>query len=406
MDDVTAPRPLEPDELAQLGDILKSHLKLSSTSCAFQAEADAEDVLNYAFDLIGDGEDVGHVISEVSDLEMEICGEESLQGMREDIAEFLVKMEGKGWKNKWARIQSGEAAAQSNNGGGGGGGGSKWGGGGGMNADPAAFYMNQNKGASSFKAREAAKKDAMEQNMKYDYKFEGGSGGGGGGPEEDDEDDEPPQAPPSANGGKSADEMRRIELMKVMQDRSLSNEDKVKRMEEIRDKYGDTTPVAASAPQVRNGAAAPATRSGGGGRRASPPTARGNGSSSAPTIRNSSGVFETRGGRAGYGDIIAQREAASGQEVIKNNSKVISRSGNMSSSGVIESQRTKKLTYAEQLQLREAQRGEEVIRNNSKVISRSGSVASSGTIEASGKKLTYGEMLQAREAAMGEEVIK
>ena len=78
----------------------------------------------------------------------------------------------------------------------------------------------------------------------------------------------------------------------------------------------------------------------------------------------------------------------------------------MSSSGVIESQRTKKLTYAEQLQLREAQRGEEVIRNNSKVISRSGSVASSGTIEASGKKLTYGEMLQAREAAMGEEVIK
>ena len=47
MDDIAAPRPLTPEETDELKATLKSHLRLHNSPCAFQAEADADDLLNY-----------------------------------------------------------------------------------------------------------------------------------------------------------------------------------------------------------------------------------------------------------------------------------------------------------------------------------------------------------------------
>jgi hypothetical protein len=52
--------------------------------------------------LVEDNETVGQIINEVRDLGFtEICTEETLEALRVKLAEFLVGMEGRGWKNKW-----------------------------------------------------------------------------------------------------------------------------------------------------------------------------------------------------------------------------------------------------------------------------------------------------------------
>lgn len=103
MDDITSPRPFENDEeVSTLSTLLKSQLNLHNVSCPFQAEADATDVTNYILELVEDNETVGQIINEVRDLGFtEICTEETLEALRVKLAEFLVGMEGRGWKNKW-----------------------------------------------------------------------------------------------------------------------------------------------------------------------------------------------------------------------------------------------------------------------------------------------------------------
>jgi len=92
-DDISAPRPLTPEESSELHALLKSTLKLSNSPCAIQAEEDAKDLLNYAFDLIGDGETVGDVLEELEFMEMEICPSSTLDEMGVRLAKFLSKLD-------------------------------------------------------------------------------------------------------------------------------------------------------------------------------------------------------------------------------------------------------------------------------------------------------------------------
>lgn len=59
---LTAPRGLTPTELSELRTILKSSLKITSET----DEDDADNLLEYAFDLIDSAENVGHIAEEVS----------------------------------------------------------------------------------------------------------------------------------------------------------------------------------------------------------------------------------------------------------------------------------------------------------------------------------------------------
>ena len=118
MDDITSPRPFENDEeVSTLSTLLKSQLNLHNVSCPFQAEADATDVTNYILELVEDNETVGQIINEVRDLGFtEICTEETLEALRVKLAEFLVGMEGRGWKNKWeAAVRKDTEQQQQNN---------------------------------------------------------------------------------------------------------------------------------------------------------------------------------------------------------------------------------------------------------------------------------------------------
>lgn len=59
---LSAPRDLTEDESAQLRQLLKATLIISSDD----DEEDAENLLDYAIDMIDSGENVGHVAEEVS----------------------------------------------------------------------------------------------------------------------------------------------------------------------------------------------------------------------------------------------------------------------------------------------------------------------------------------------------
>ena len=343
MDDVTPPRALEPDELAELSDMLKEHLILSAVPKA-QAEDDAEDLLNYAFDLIGDGVSVGEVISEVDDLGLEICSAESLDGMRKSLADYFIALGGGG----------GGSAQKSSSGGGGGSSdynplvqsirdeskAKQYGGGPGINCDPTAFYMKQNKGASSFKTREAAKKNAQEQNMKYDYKYEGGGGGGSA----EGSSASSPQSVKESLGDKSVDDMRREELMAIMKDRTLSKEEKARMSEEVRAKYGGGGGV--DSPQD---SPAPSRR----------PVH--DDSSNGYDRSASGGAIESTGSRKmGYAEQLQAEEKARGEKVLKNTSRVTMSTQSSAGGGVVEGKGSRKMGYAEQLQEMERARGEAV----------------------------------------------
>ena len=76
IDDILPPlRPLTTEEHSELTDILRSTLNLSNTSCAIQAEEDACDLINYAFELIDDKMTVCDVIEELEFMDLEICRE-------------------------------------------------------------------------------------------------------------------------------------------------------------------------------------------------------------------------------------------------------------------------------------------------------------------------------------------
>ena len=81
-DSATPSRALTPPEIDELKSSLKSHLRLHNSPCAFQAEADADDLLNYALDMIEDGNNVNSVCEELNFMEMSICDEEVLEEVR------------------------------------------------------------------------------------------------------------------------------------------------------------------------------------------------------------------------------------------------------------------------------------------------------------------------------------
>ena len=59
---LTAPRDLSPNEMASLRDLLKSQLVINGDD----DDEDAENLLDYAVDMIDSGENIGHVAEEVS----------------------------------------------------------------------------------------------------------------------------------------------------------------------------------------------------------------------------------------------------------------------------------------------------------------------------------------------------
>ena len=61
-DQLCAPRDLSEDETAKLRGLLKTQLIISSDD----DDVDADDLLDYAVDMIESGENVGHVTDEVS----------------------------------------------------------------------------------------------------------------------------------------------------------------------------------------------------------------------------------------------------------------------------------------------------------------------------------------------------
>jgi hypothetical protein len=377
MDGVKAPRPFEGNEQSDLCDLLKSTLHLHNVSCPFQAEADAEDVLNYIFDMVTDGENVGHVINEVRDLGFdEICSQESLEKIRECLAEFLVKMEGKnGWKDKFAIMKS------------------------------------------------------------------TGSGGGGDSTQQNNTAvPPPPKSAPAQFSVCSASPMqpeasRQRMSSEDIKERDSSYAEEIKSRE--RNRHTTVSSVGAQAPgrkmtyaeeiQAREREKGEEVLKNSASMQAQMQSRSGQVSASR-VESNGSGDSGSKGRRKmTYAEEIQAREKERGEEVIKNcaktQAKMPGRAGQVGSSTTVESQgrgysgTCRRLSYAEEIQAREKERGEEVIKNcaktQAKMPGRAGQVGSSMTVESQGRgysgtcrRLSYAEEIQARERERGEEIIK
>ena len=101
MDDISAPRPLTSDETDELKVTLKSHLRQHNSPCAFQAEADADDLLNYALDMIEDGNTIQHVCEELEFMEMSICDVEVLEKIKMELCTYMNELTKKVKKGNW-----------------------------------------------------------------------------------------------------------------------------------------------------------------------------------------------------------------------------------------------------------------------------------------------------------------
>jgi len=101
MDDISAPRPLTSEETDELKATLKSHLRLHNSPCAFQAEADADDLLNYALDMIEDGNTIQHVCEELEFMEMSICDVEVLEKIKMELCTYMTELTKKVKKGNW-----------------------------------------------------------------------------------------------------------------------------------------------------------------------------------------------------------------------------------------------------------------------------------------------------------------
>jgi len=66
--DTTAPRELSQDEISSLHVLLKSKMNISNDS----HEQDADDLIEYAIEMVGDGKTVGYITDEVSS-SLSIC---------------------------------------------------------------------------------------------------------------------------------------------------------------------------------------------------------------------------------------------------------------------------------------------------------------------------------------------
>jgi len=80
-----APRDLSEDETANLRDLLTSQLVIS---CDDEKE-DAENLLDYAVDMIDSGENIGHVTEELKFMEMPVCDEDAAKKLGACLTKFF-----------------------------------------------------------------------------------------------------------------------------------------------------------------------------------------------------------------------------------------------------------------------------------------------------------------------------
>ena len=100
-DTISASRPLTDTECTELKSLLKSHLKLHNSSCAFQAEADADDLLTYALDMVEDGNTIRYVCDEIKFMELEICNDQVIANIKQELGLYLLGLNKKGTKKNW-----------------------------------------------------------------------------------------------------------------------------------------------------------------------------------------------------------------------------------------------------------------------------------------------------------------
>ena len=239
-DTLSSPRPLKEEESESLSDLLRSHLRLHNTSCVFQAEADANDLLNFACDRVTDLESLGSICDEISSMELEICNEEVLGNVYNALADFLVNLrnaEDGGKKKHWKR-QSEYTQAD-------------------MRANRTLeqeLIASDGHVSVDFSAKNAADKQKSEMESLF---------GGGGQPQSLKDrmnaynaDTEAKQALNKLKGAeskakapkaKSVADIRRDEMMAVMRDKSLSKAEKDMKMKEVKQKYPNCDTAAAPA---------------------------------------------------------------------------------------------------------------------------------------------------------------
>jgi len=88
--ETVAPRELTEDETTSLRMMLKSKLKIPDDSY----QDDAADLLDYAFDMVGDGKTVGYAIEELVFMEMEVLTAEMSESFAQCLSTFLLGLSG------------------------------------------------------------------------------------------------------------------------------------------------------------------------------------------------------------------------------------------------------------------------------------------------------------------------
>eukprot|EP00581_Thalassiosira_minuscula_P016450 CAMPEP_0183715810 /NCGR_PEP_ID=MMETSP0737-20130205/9908_1 /TAXON_ID=385413 /ORGANISM="Thalassiosira miniscula, Strain CCMP1093" /LENGTH=589 /DNA_ID=CAMNT_0025944967 /DNA_START=61 /DNA_END=1826 /DNA_ORIENTATION=- len=88
--DLTAPRELSDDEMANLRAYLKAQLNIQSED----DEVEAEDLAEFVVDMIEGGESIGHVVEELALMEMSVCDEEAAHKLGVCLTFFLTELDG------------------------------------------------------------------------------------------------------------------------------------------------------------------------------------------------------------------------------------------------------------------------------------------------------------------------
>jgi len=91
MDQLTAPRDLTEDETCMVRKLMKS--ELIGIHSSVQDEEDAEDLIEYAVDMIESGETVGHVVHELKFMEMPLCGDAAASRLSVCLMKFFIELE-------------------------------------------------------------------------------------------------------------------------------------------------------------------------------------------------------------------------------------------------------------------------------------------------------------------------
>jgi len=88
-DQLSVPRDLSEEETAKLRKFLRSQLSISTDD----DEEDADNLLDYAVDMIESGENVGHVTEELKFMEMPVCDDDAAQKLGECLTKFFNELD-------------------------------------------------------------------------------------------------------------------------------------------------------------------------------------------------------------------------------------------------------------------------------------------------------------------------